>query len=863
MMRDQDLDDNTIDRAKRFEKICDEFESQFSKGTFPIIESFLLRVDESKKQSLLHELIEIEMHYRRQRGELVTFSDYQARFPDVSNSWFDETVRKEFIPWSKPVAENDESNRDLGLQRLLTYFETSSRPGWLGRLSHYELERTLGQGAFGIVVKAFDERLHRVVAIKFMNPELAATSPPRKRFLREARTAAAIRHENIVGIYAIEEEPLPYIVMEYIPGITLQQWLDQNGPLELPEFLRIAQQLAAGLAAAHSANLIHRDIKPSNILLESGIDKHAKISDFGLARAVDDASLTSSGLIAGTPMYMAPEQARGEVLDHRADLFSLGSVLYQMASGRPPFRAANTVAMLKRVCEDNPRPIQDVIPETPDWLCAIIERLLEKTPSDRFQTAKEVADLLALSQAEIKLNGKVESIGKRERNGNLETKSSRRGLVEANASNPKLSEGAIGLRRLSEYALRHRAQVFSGALLVVVAILSFVIFRYRATEPSAPGLSNPEISISSDLSQKSENLIPKETLNTTEVDEAQQISLIAQITPAEETEASNAGSGWHGWPDGVPAPAIAPFGTEQAKQYQEAWAKHLRVPVEFTNSIGMKFMLVPPGELMMGSTSEEIEEALKWVAGDKQWHEPIRSEAPQHKVILTKPMYIGVTEVTQAEYVKVMGTNPSYFSPNGLGKEAVAGIDTNLHPVELVTWNDAAEFCSKLSKQEKRKPFYNRSGDKITELKGTGYRLPTEAEWEFACRGGTVSKYWPGDSDDELANAEWFKKNSEMRTQTVGKQMANPFGLFDTHGNVAEWTQDRWQSTYYSKFKTSPAINPTGPSSPDTGRMTRGGCFAYNSSALRSAARFPFPPSSYMTAIGFRVALVIESPPKN
>ncbi|MCA9125407.1 MAG: serine/threonine protein kinase, partial [Planctomycetales bacterium] len=179
---------------------------------------------------------------------------------------------------------------------------------------------------------------------------------------------AAVMHENIVAIHAVEEEPIPYLVMEYIPGQTLQQRMDSNGPLEIAEVLRIGQQMAAGLAAAHAANLIHRDIKPSNILLSEGPNSRAKISDFGLARAVDDASMTKSGMIAGTPMYMAPEQARGETLDHRADLFSLGSVLYQMVGGRPPFRATNTVAVLKRVCEDKPRPLGDVLPGTPAWL---------------------------------------------------------------------------------------------------------------------------------------------------------------------------------------------------------------------------------------------------------------------------------------------------------------------------------------------------------------------------------------------------------------------------------------------------------------------------------------------------------------
>src|SRR5262249_15361329 len=156
------------------------------------------------------------------------------------------------------------------------------------------------------------------------------------------------RHENVVTIYAVEERPIPHLVMEFIPGQTLQEKLDETGPLDVPEVLRIGQQIANGLAAAHEMGLIHRDIKPSNILLERGIDQRAKITDFGLARTADDASLTQSGIIAGTPMYMAPEQANGEAIDQRADLFSLGSVLYVMCTGRPPFRASTTMGVLKR-----------------------------------------------------------------------------------------------------------------------------------------------------------------------------------------------------------------------------------------------------------------------------------------------------------------------------------------------------------------------------------------------------------------------------------------------------------------------------------------------------------------------------------
>lgn len=286
----------------------------------------------------------------------------------------------------------------------LEFLGPPGRPDSLGRIGHYEVLQALGRGGFGIVLRAFDDMLHRVVAVKVLSPPLAATSPARKRFLREARSSAQVRHENVVQVYEVGEQPLPYLVMEFILGETLQQRLDRTGPLDVPEVLRIGRQVAEGLAAAHATDLIHRDIKPGNVLLEGGTQK-VKLTDFGLARAADDASLSQSGLIAGTPMFMAPEQALGETLDQRADLFSLGSVLYTMVSGRPPFRASGTLAVLKRVAEDKPRPIREVIPETPQWLCDIIAKLHAKRPQDRFQSAREVADLLGRCLAEIQRHG--------------------------------------------------------------------------------------------------------------------------------------------------------------------------------------------------------------------------------------------------------------------------------------------------------------------------------------------------------------------------------------------------------------------------------------------------------------------------
>jgi serine/threonine protein kinase len=372
-------------------------------------------------QPALRQRVEDLLRASAEANSILDHPILQLPVPEVSGADSDPAAGNSTTvdPVGRPNPKDEE------VDAALDFLQASTRPDALGLLGHYEVLEVLGKGGFGIVFRAFDEVLQRVVAVKVMAPHLAATSPARQRFLREARASAAIRHDNVVQVHAIEEQPLPFLVMEFIPGQTLQQWLDSHGPLEAAEVARIGVQLARGLAAAHALGLIHRDLKPANVLLEgqpgaSGVGAasraapdgsarlagptgepgalatggRAKLTDFGLARADDDASVTQSGAIAGTPLYMAPEQARGEALDHRADLFSLGSVLYTMCSGRPSFRASGTFAVLKRVVEDEPRPIREIIPEVPEWLCAIIARLHAKDPAGRYQSAAEVAEIL-------------------------------------------------------------------------------------------------------------------------------------------------------------------------------------------------------------------------------------------------------------------------------------------------------------------------------------------------------------------------------------------------------------------------------------------------------------------------------------
>ncbi len=287
-----------------------------------------------------------------------------------------------------PTGEAEQPGSSPG--ESLSFLQPGAQPGSLGRLGYFEVLELLGKGGFGIVLKALDDKLQRLVAIKVLDPHLARNPTARSRFIREARASAAVNHKHVVSTYQVNEQPIPYLVMEYVAGKTLQDRIDQTGSLATRDILRIGGEIAEGLAAAHQRGLIHRDIKPANILLENG---RVKIADFGLARAADDASLTQSGVITGTPLFMSPEQAQGETLDHRSDLFSLGSVLYTMCTGHPPFRAHKTLGVLKRVCDDTPRPIRDSNPEIPDALAASVNMLMAKDPAGRFQTAAAVADL--------------------------------------------------------------------------------------------------------------------------------------------------------------------------------------------------------------------------------------------------------------------------------------------------------------------------------------------------------------------------------------------------------------------------------------------------------------------------------------
>ena len=268
-----------------------------------------------------------------------------------------------------------------------------SHPELLSRLGHYDVERVIGFGGMGVVVKAWDTELRRPVAIKLLTPQLLHDGTAKQRFAREARAAAAILHPNVIAIHGIDETTngLPWFVMPLIIGPTLQELVAKSGPLKETEIARIGSQIASGLAAAHSHGVVHRDIKPANVLVDNHVNR-VVITDFGLARRDFEHSMTGTGSVAGTLGYMSPEQTRGENLDGRSDLFSVGALLYFVASGVTPFRSESPAGVVHQIVNEAHADVRTHNTEISESLSSTIDCLLSKSPADRFDSAAELED---------------------------------------------------------------------------------------------------------------------------------------------------------------------------------------------------------------------------------------------------------------------------------------------------------------------------------------------------------------------------------------------------------------------------------------------------------------------------------------
>jgi urea transport system substrate-binding protein len=401
-----------------------------------------------------------------------------------------------FIESAGQPAENDAPEK-----LDLSFLSPPIDPGELGWLAHYRIWRVLGSGGMGIVFEAEDTHLHRSVALKVMRKELAEKAVTRERFLQEARAIAALNSDYIVTVYQVGvANDVPYLAMQFLRGESLQDRLERKGRLPLGDALTIAKQTASGLADAQAIGLVHRDIKPANLWLESDgpgdAFKRVRILDFGLARRDEDTRLTATGVVVGTPHFMAPEQAGGKTVDGRADLFSLGGVIYTMLTGELAFDGDSVMSVLMALATRDVPPLAERCPDIPVELSALVTRLLARDPRDRPHSAAAVVAELEAIQAQLPNPGLVPKIA-----------DPRTGLTAANtatggqtsASGPKIkalgsTEQAALSPTVVDAASLHSRRSWLGGLLVGAGCVAIGLggFAYYLRKDRGPNTIPPQ-----------------------------------------------------------------------------------------------------------------------------------------------------------------------------------------------------------------------------------------------------------------------------------------------------------------------------------------------------------------------------------
>ena len=733
----------------------------------------------------------------------------------------------------KPTGDGRKSDTNSGPPAS----NTNPFPALPAEFGRYRILKLLGRGGMGAVYLAQDSQLGRQCALKVPFFD-AAKSPQRaERFVREARSAAVLQHPNICTVFdAGQINGRPFITMAYIAGAPLEHEIDPDAPMPQVLAAEIVRKIALALQHAHRAGIVHRDLKPANVMMTA--DGEPVVMDFGLAKRVDgepnQAKLTNMGAVLGTPSYMSPEQVKGDLdaIGPATDVYSLGVMLFEMLTGQTPYTGPMSV-IIGRILTAPPPPVQEFRADVDGRLNAACLKARAKEPADRFAGMREFAEALGSY-----LNVPSASPAPRPaRPAPGATKPSSRAPDRPSLDGAtRTMPPRTALKKAKKRTVAAPApRAVSGPLLMagaaaclLTAVLSAVLVLWAAgafggkkapvaqVNPATP--LNPAPAVAPAVNPAPPVAPPADTTPpaTAPVNPAPPAATTPPVVPPKETPAPPVAP-----PQEVPMPPVAP-------------ADKTPPPAEVTNSIGMKLKLIPAGQFVMGSPDS-----------DKDARD---NEKARHNVEITRPFYMGVYHVTRGQFAafakdadykteaESAAFDFTWRKPPGGPLFLVGGsyAQTDNEPVVYVSWNDAVRFCEWLSKKE-----------------GKTYELPTEAEWEYACRAGTKTTYFFGDDPKDLGEYAWFDNNSGNRTHPVGQKKPNPWGLYDMTGNVWQWCADGDEDRPYDKSDVKDPINKGSGAN----HLGRGGSWSSVAGFCRSANRGGYGPSLRPVSDGFRVVL--------
>lgn len=649
----------------------------------------------------------------------------------------------------------------------------------------YEVQRKLGAGGMGSVYLAHDRQHRRDVAVKFLASHLAADPGFRGRFEREVRMAAQMTHPCAAMLLdgGMAESNQPYLVMEYVDGPTLGQIIRERGAMPVDRAVWLLCEVCKALQAAHHLGIVHRDIKPDNIMIVSeGDGAYVKVMDFGLAKCVeggnvsDSLALSTTGVIVGTPRYMSPEQASGDPVDFRTDIYSLGVMAYEVLTGEAPFRASTRQKLIAQHIAERPLPIRSFKPNLPipEYVESVLMKCLAKDAHDRPGSALEVA-------SRLRAEGR-----KADPRSGSEEKSNAQSKAEHALAQPGTR---VGVRHLVL------------GILVIGALLVWGPWK---------------------VSPRAERSLPPAKQAEEEPGDAPAVE-----TATPETQKAAVGLDQRGGLPGSLGNAFAiPSETrdQSGNPIRKGTDSQTGMPLEIRHKgTGMHLCLISAGEFQRGS-NEYV------------------SEKPVRRVRIPKPFYLGKYEVTQGEWQKITGDQP-------WRGEDYAKSDAK-HAASYTSWDACQELIKKLNNQLP-------SG----EGQGEGslrFTLPTEAQWEYACRAGSATRFSYGDDPNysSLKDYAWFTENASdignEYAHPVGQKKPNAWGLYDMHGNVYEWCEDVWDEDYEGAPMDGSAWEIGGD---QTRRVLRGGSWLDYPNLCRASLRYWLPRAFVWYDVGCRFSL--------